>query len=91
MTSVEELGMSLQHFGWPDYVVFALMLLMCAAIGVYFGFCVGKTSTSEYLMGGRNMKTFPVSMSLIARYGLSLVSKSHERSDKSLHNFGVSY
>lgn len=69
MTSAQELGLSLQRFGWPDYLVFGVMLLMCALIGVYFGFYdkANNATASEYLMGGRNMKTFPVAMSLIAR------------------------
>lgn len=55
-------------FGWPDYLVFILMLGISAGIGIMFG-CFGakQKTTSEFLMAGRNMGTFPVSMSLIAR------------------------
>jgi hypothetical protein len=66
-TSVEDVGMALRRFGLADYLVFVSMLLVCALIGVYFGFCTGKVSEAEYLMGGRNMQTFPVALSLIAR------------------------
>jgi Na+/proline symporter len=48
------------------------MLAICASIGVYFGFFEKKSKAiadeSDYLVGGRRMKIFPVAMSLIARY-----------------------
>jgi Na+/proline symporter len=65
--SVQDVGTALQRFGLADYVVFVSMLLVCALIGVYFGFCAGKVSEAEYLMGGRNMQTLPVALSLVAR------------------------
>ncbi|KAJ4446951.1 hypothetical protein ANN_13653 [Periplaneta americana] len=65
--SLEDVGLSLRRFGFVDYIVFVFMLLICAVIGVYYGFCAGKVTAAEYLMGGRNMQTFPVAMSLIAR------------------------
>lgn len=70
--NVDEVKVQLQKFGWPDYSMFVLMLATCALIGVYFGFIEKKSKQvadeSDYLVGGRNMKTFPVAMSLIARY-----------------------
>lgn len=61
------------HFEIVDYVVFAAMLILSALTGIYFG-CRGKyckselTQTlSEYLTGNRNLKPFPVALSLIAR------------------------
>jgi hypothetical protein len=56
-------------FQWPDYVVCGLMLLVSAGIGIYFGWQARKTkaTTDEILMGGRNMPTFPMAMSLLAR------------------------
>ena len=56
-------------FGWADYLVFGAMLAISAAIGVYYA-CVGgkQKSTTEFLMAGRNMGTFPVAMSLIASF-----------------------
>jgi hypothetical protein len=65
--SVNDVGMALQRFGLVDYVVFVSMLLVCALIGIYYGFCAGKVSEVEYLMGGRNMQTLPVALSLVAR------------------------
>lgn len=69
---IEDVRASLMKFGWPDYCVFALMLSVCASIGIYFGFIEKKSKAvgdeDDYLVGGRNMKIFPVAMSLIARY-----------------------
>lgn len=70
--NVDDVKVSLQRFGWPDYVVFVLMLCSCALIGVYFGFIKKnpkkcKEAEANYLVGGRQMSIFPVTMSLIAR------------------------
>ena len=52
-----------------DYVVFGLMLLISTGIGIYHGCTGGKQrTTSEYLLGNRNMKTFPIAISLLATY-----------------------
>lgn len=71
--NVEDVRIELQKFGWQDYSVFLLMLAICALIGIYFGFIEKKSKAigsdeANYLVGGRNMKIFPVAMSLIARY-----------------------
>ncbi|XP_073507569.1 sodium-coupled monocarboxylate transporter 1 isoform X1 [Phyllobates terribilis] len=52
-----------------DYVVFALMLLISAVIGIYYAFAGGgqKTST-DFLMGGRSMTAVPVALSLTASF-----------------------
>lgn len=57
------------HFDVVDYLVFGAMLVLSALIGVYFAFFakVRQNTTSQYLMGGKTMGIFPVSMSLIAR------------------------
>lgn len=68
---VDDVKIALQKFGWPDYLIFVLMLISCSLIGVYFGFIQKKPKKSEaaddYLVGGRKMQVFPVTMSLIAR------------------------
>lgn len=68
-----------QNFGTVNYIVFSLMLLSCALIGVYFGFiekkCKKKKAmeshesevAQEYLMGRRQMSVIPVSLSLVSR------------------------
>lgn len=72
------------HFGIADYAVFIFMLGVCSCIGLFFGFrdhkkhskkgrqkdVVQNEQALDYLLGGRNMQVFPVSMSLIAS-GLS--------------------
>lgn len=65
--SLQELKSKMHHFSWSDYSVFVLMLLVCVVIGIYFALSSKTTSTSDYLIGGRSMKVFPVSLSLIAR------------------------
>lgn len=65
--SVEEMGLVLQRFSWPDYIIFVIMLAICFAIGIYFGFIDKATSSEDYLIGGRKMTVVPISLSLIAR------------------------
>lgn len=70
---LDDVKISMQKFGMPDYLVFVLMLVICALIGVYFGFFEKKPAKqcdeeSDYLVGGRQMKVVPITMSLIARY-----------------------
>ncbi|XP_066212929.1 sodium-coupled monocarboxylate transporter 1 [Saccopteryx leptura] len=52
-----------------DYVVFAGMLLISAAIGIYYAFAGKKQQTSkDFLMGGRRMTAVPVALSLTASF-----------------------
>jgi Na+/proline symporter len=73
----EKLRYSSSHFGFVDYAVFVVMLLCCTVVGLYFGYEDYKKRKSakkhrrgseamDYLVGGRNMKIFPVAMSLVA-------------------------
>ena len=56
----------IEKFGWEEYFVFALMLAISAGIGLFF--CLkGQKSNAEFLMGGKNMGTVPMTMSLVAR------------------------
>lgn len=68
MPTVQEISESMQNFGTSDYTVFAVMLIACGFVGIYFGFVNKSSGEDEYLVGGRNMKTFPVSLSLIASF-----------------------
>lgn len=70
MAELSDVMMSLQRFSWPDYLVLVLMLFLCILIGIYFGVSQKSNSENEYLMGGRTMSIFPVSMSLVARYNI---------------------
>lgn len=52
-----------------DYVVFAGMLLISAAIGIYYAIADGGQKTSkDFLMGGRSMTAVPVALSLTASF-----------------------
>lgn len=75
-----------KYFDAIDYVVFAIMLVVSALIGVYFAFFakVKQNTTSEYLMGGKTMGIFPISMSLIARYVELLTLLSQKMSNYKL-------
>jgi solute carrier family 5 (sodium-coupled monocarboxylate transporter), member 8/12 len=68
--SAAEDGLPSRFFSWLDYSVFGGMLLASALIGIYFAFFAKQkqNTTAEYLMGGKTMGIFPISMSLIARY-----------------------
>lgn len=63
--SVEEAS---SLFSVLDYSIFVIVLVLSALIGVYYGFISKKkqNTTAEYLLGGKSMSTFPVSLSLIA-------------------------
>lgn len=56
-------------FGVYDYVVFAVSLVVCASISIYFAVKKSRTAdaAADYLFGGRQMSTFPISLSLVAR------------------------
>jgi sodium-coupled monocarboxylate transporter 8/12 len=75
--AVDDLRNSLKHFGAADYFVFTFLLLSCTIVGLYFGYEDYKkkrrmknqrrgSEAMDYLVGGRNMKVFPVAMSLVA-------------------------
>ncbi|XP_035707984.1 sodium-coupled monocarboxylate transporter 1 [Folsomia candida] len=60
---------SSKHFGTVDYLVFTLMLAISAGIGVFYGcFSKRQKTTKDFLMGGRNMGTIPVTLSLLASF-----------------------
>lgn len=88
MPTVQEISESMQNFSTPDYIVFATMLIACGGVGIYFGFVKRSSGEDEYLVGGRNMKTFPVSLSLIASFisGISLLGTPTE-----IYVHGTSY
>ncbi|XP_046581754.1 LOW QUALITY PROTEIN: sodium-coupled monocarboxylate transporter 1-like [Haliotis rubra] len=52
-----------------DYIVFAAMLILSGAIGIYYAVSGGKQkTTSEYLMGDRNMAIVPVAISILVSF-----------------------
>lgn len=70
--NVEDIVIQMRRFTWVDYVVFVFMLAISAVVGVYWGFMKKQTTQTDYLLGGRNMKVVPVSMSLVARFDSDL-------------------
>lgn len=66
--TVQEIIQSMQNFSMSDYTVFAAMLVVCGIVGIYFGFVKKSSGEDEYLVGGRNMSTFPISLSLLASF-----------------------
>ncbi|XP_055925433.1 putative sodium-dependent multivitamin transporter [Argiope bruennichi] len=52
-----------------DYVIFALMLVFSASVGVYYHFAGGRQKTSkEYFLANKNMPIIPVAFSLMASF-----------------------
>lgn len=52
-----------------DYIVFTLVLLVSAGIGVFYGCTGGKQKTTrEFLMADRSMSVLPVTLSLLASF-----------------------
>uniref|UniRef100_H3CAJ4 Sodium-dependent multivitamin transporter n=1 Tax=Tetraodon nigroviridis TaxID=99883 RepID=H3CAJ4_TETNG len=57
------------HFTTVDYVIFALLLVASAGIGLFYAFSGGRQrTTQEFLMADRSMSCLPVSLSLLATF-----------------------
>ena len=66
--------MANQVFHVADYLVFGATMLLSIAIGIYHAFAGDRQrTTSEYLMGGRKMKFFPVAISLMVSFESSIM------------------
>lgn len=66
--NVTEIASKIINFTWYDYTLFTMMLSLSTFIGIYFGcFGKGQSTADEYLLGGKDMKVFPIAMSLVAR------------------------
>ncbi|CAH1367567.1 unnamed protein product [Tenebrio molitor] len=76
-------------FQWYDYLIFLAMLLISAAIGVYYG-CFGtkQATPSEYLMGNRKMRKFPIAVSVAVSH-FSAITLLGIPAD--VYKFGASY
>ncbi|XP_037615828.1 sodium-coupled monocarboxylate transporter 1 [Sebastes umbrosus] len=79
-----------------DYVVFALMLLVSAAVGVYYAWADrGQRSSGDFLMGGRSLTALPVSLSLTASFmsAITVLSNPAEvyRYGANIGFYGLSY
>lgn len=74
---------------WVDYIVFALVLLISAGIGIFYGCTGGKQKTTgEFLMANRQMHVIPVTLSLLASFmsAITLLGTPAE-----IYRFGTQY
>ncbi|KAL2102525.1 hypothetical protein ACEWY4_001693 [Coilia grayii] len=73
-----------------DYVVFSVMLLVSAAIGLYYAYVGrhGSQSSGDFLTGGRSMTAVPVAMSLSASFmsAITVLATPAE-----VYRYGASY
>ncbi|XP_044269102.1 sodium-coupled monocarboxylate transporter 2-like [Tribolium madens] len=76
-------------FSWYDYILFSVMLVLSALIGIYFG-CFGskQSSANEYLMGGKTMRVIPIAISLVASHtsGITLLALPAD-----IYRYGAAY
>lgn len=69
-----------------DYVVFALMLAVSAAVGVYYAWADrGLRSSGDFLMGGRRLTALPVSLSLTASFMSAITVLSNPAEVRKIH------
>lgn len=69
-----------------DYMVFALMLVVSAAVGVYFAWTDrDQRSSGDFLMGGRRLTALPVSLSLTASFMSAITVLSNPAEVRPLH------
>ncbi|ELT92965.1 hypothetical protein CAPTEDRAFT_169293 [Capitella teleta] len=58
-----------KSFSIADYVVFSLVLIISAGIGVFYGCTGGRQRTArEFLMADRQMSVLPVTLSMVASF-----------------------
>ncbi|CAL8112701.1 unnamed protein product [Orchesella dallaii] len=76
-------------FGWLEYCIFGLVVALSMGIGVFYGFFNKKNVTNEdFLVGGRSMSVFPVSLSLVCSFvsGVALLGDPVE-----VYYYGMKY
>lgn len=57
------------YFSWADYGLLGGMLVISCMIGTFYGFFSKKQETSnDFLLGGSDMGTIPMAMSLAASF-----------------------
>uniref|UniRef100_A0A8C7YQW7 Sodium-dependent multivitamin transporter n=1 Tax=Oryzias sinensis TaxID=183150 RepID=A0A8C7YQW7_9TELE len=62
-------SVAVASFAVADYVVFALMLVVSAAVGFYYAWTDrSQSSSGDFLTGGRRLTALPVSLSLTASF-----------------------
>ena len=60
----------MQKFTAVDYVVFGLTVLASISIGLFFSWArrSRESTTDDFLMAGRNMRSIPIALSLVASF-----------------------
>lgn len=54
---------------WYDYLSILVLFTLSSGFGVYYGCFGSKQATArEYLLGGKEMRVIPVTVSLLIRY-----------------------
>ncbi|XP_046659526.1 sodium-coupled monocarboxylate transporter 1-like [Homalodisca vitripennis] len=83
-----ELHQSDLKFTWVDYTVVSAMLLLSTLVGVYYTFFNRQNTFEDYMLGGKTMGVFPVSMSLVASFisGITLLGLPTE-----IYLYGTQY
>ncbi|CAH1108786.1 unnamed protein product [Psylliodes chrysocephalus] len=86
--AVTEIGISMQRFGWVDYITFMSMLGICLLVGMYFALYKKSETAQDYLVGSRSMGVIPIAMSLLASWvsGISLLGIPTE-----VYVYGIQY
>ena len=83
------LSMEVKNCAVWDYVVFAALFIISSGIGVFYAIKERKKTTSrEFLVGGRQMSFGPVALSLTASF-MSAVTVLGTPAD--VYRFGASY
>lgn len=66
MTTEEDI---INRFSAVDYVVFVVVIVISASIGFVFGWVDRKKkSTKDFLLGGGDLRVFPVGISMMASF-----------------------
>jgi len=68
--------MAYEHpgFVFADFIIFGIAIAISIGIGLYYAFSGGKQkTTSEYLVGNRQMSILPVALSLMVSFESSIM------------------
>lgn len=77
------------HFTPADYVIFVVLLVVSAGIGLFYALSGGRQrTTQEFLMADRSMSCLPVSLSLLATFqsAVAILGAPSE-----VYSFGTQY
>ncbi|KAK9708917.1 Sodium:solute symporter family [Popillia japonica] len=80
--------MEVVTFSWLDYFLFVSMLASGALVGIYYGFIRKQNTAQEYLLGGKQMNVWTISMSLVSSTlsGFTLLSIPAD-----IYRYGITY